>query len=370
MVAFQQGAHKPSPPKSGRRKGQPRQGRSPAQSDDLRATQTALLSHGRSTGGGTARPVPLVARESLAELNFAPREVQKPKDQKDWNKWELRRLDSWQPSGPDPNKVKDPQGKGVFSAFDPKGGAARETGAAMPGARDTWKPALGRRSETIHAAESGGWSPNRHYPEGLHQLKGAARAPHPFNMTTEYLDADRDEPDIQERKKAEGRLNALRMLRTKMETSFRLHGREITDVASMFEAMDADGSGGLDYAEFKEGLKALDIALGPKQMASLLEALDADGDGEITIREFLEQCDDAYRADGALGELDQEAHDRAGVEVPAAKKKTKLLPNPSVFGETMNLTMAQDISLKNRHHTAGGATRFRLAAKVPAPRSI
>ena len=29
----------------------------------------------------------------------------------------------------------------------------------------------------------------------------------------------------------------------------------------------------------------------------------------------------------------------------------------------MNLTMAQDLSLKNRHHTGGGATRFRMAAK-------
>ena len=30
------------------------------------------------------------------------------------------------------------------------------------------------------------------------------------------------------------------------------------------------------------------------------------GDGEISIKEFLAQCDDEYREDGALGEMDEE----------------------------------------------------------------
>ena len=327
----------PSPPKSGRRQGQRRQNSTKEEllaSSGATAAREELLGHGPATGD---HPVPQMAQQSLAELNSSKPQAKKPKDQKDWNKWDLRVAGHWEPSGPDPNKVKDPTGlHPVFSAFDLQGGAARETGISMPGARDTWKPALGRRAETIHAAESGGWSPNRHYPEGLHQLAGAARAPHPFNMTTEYVDDTRDEPDIAERKKAESRLNALRMLRRKMETNFRLHGRVINDIASMFEAMDADGSGGLDYVEFKEGLRALDIALGPKQMAALIEALDGDGDGEITINEFLEQCDDSYRVDGALGELDKEAHERGGHEAPVVKKKAKSTP-PSTSHHQLEL---------------------------------
>eukprot|EP01043_Picozoa_sp_COSAG02_P054700 COSAG02_NODE_6234_length_3707_cov_3.105044_1_plen_475_part_00 len=349
MVTF-----KPSPPTSGRRAKR----QSPTR-DEFHAKPESLLMHGRAAAD---RPVPPLAEGSMQELKWKAQPQQDPSKGSGNGaiaKWELRKLDTWNPSGPDPNKTKDPTGKGTFSAFDPKGGAGRETGMALPGARDTWRPTHGRRAAAPpqQAAEQPVWSPNSFFPEGLHELKGATRPPHPFNLTTDYGDALVQQPSAEERRKRESQLNALRVLRTKIEQSCRMNGRTITDVESMFDAMDKDGSGGMDYAEFTQGLKALGIVFGPKQLDAVLEALDANGDGQVTISEFVAQCDDRYRDDGALGELDAEMHERAGGL--KAKKKAK----SNVFGETMNLTLAADIALRNRYTKAGGASRFRLAAK-------
>ena len=358
MVTF-----KPSPPKSGRRAK-----RQLPTHDELYVNSDDLLMHGRAAAD---RPVPPLAESSMQELKWRGQAKQghsKSSGNPAIVQWELRKLDTWNPSGPDPNKTKDPTGKGVFSAFDPKGGAARETGLALPGARDTWRPAHGRRAAEPpqRAAEQPVWSPNRFFPEGLHQLKGAARPPHPFNLTTDYADALTQQPSAEGRRKHESQLNALRMLRTKIDQSCRMNGRTITDVASMFEAMDADGSGAIDYDEFIHGLKTLGIVFGPKQLGAVLEALDANGDGQVTITEFLAQCDDTYRGD-ALGELDAEMHARTG----GASKPMKMAKS-NVFGQTMALTLAAEVALRNRYTKAGGASRFRLASKqeVPSPATI
>eukprot|EP01043_Picozoa_sp_COSAG02_P068597 COSAG02_NODE_11447_length_1722_cov_1.818238_1_plen_343_part_10 len=343
MVTF-----KPSPPKSGRRAKRAKR-QSPVH-EELQANSENLLMHGRAAAD---RPVPPLAEGSMQELKWRGQAKQghsKSSGNAAIVQWELRKLDTWNPSGPDPNKTKDPQGKGVFSAFDPKGGAARETGMALPGARDTWRPAHGRRAAEPPQRVAGqpGWSPNRFFPEGLHELKGAARPPHPFNLTTDYTDALAQQPSVEERRKRESQLNALRVLRTKMDQSCRMSGRTITDVAGMFEAMDADGSGAIDYDEFTQGLKTLGIVFGPKQLGAVLEALDANGDGQITISEFLAQCDDTYRSD-ALGELDAEMHARTG----GASKPMKKMAKSNVFGETMALTLAADVALRNRYTKAG-----------------
>ena len=351
---------KPSPPKAGRRAKR----QSPLQ-DALTTHSEDLLMHGR---GGTDQPVPPLASDAMKEIRWKGQPEQgqaKGGGKPAFEQWELGKLGSWHPSGPDPNKSKDPTGKGVFSAFDPKGGAGRETGMALPGARDTWRPAHGRRADApAQVPEGPVWSPPRHAPEGLHALKGAKRAPHPFNLTTDYSDALKEQPSLDERRKRESQLNALRVLRSKMQQSCRMYGRTINDVETMFQAMDTDGSGAIDYDEFTKGLRALDVVFGQKQLAAVLEALDANGDGKVTIIEFLEKCDDNFRG-SALGELDAEMHARLGTSAPKAAKKANMTAYGTaggVFGMTMNLTLAADIALRNRHTKAGGASRFRLEA--------
>lgn len=83
------------------------------------------------------------------------------------------------------------------------------------------------------------------------------------------------------------------------------------------------------------------------------------GDGEISIKEFLAQCDDEYREDGALGEMDEESKARQASLSPKKDKAAR----KNVFGQTMNLTIAADQALYNRHTRAKGAQPFKLAAK-------
>ena len=83
------------------------------------------------------------------------------------------------------------------------------------------------------------------------------------------------------------------------------------------------------------------------------------GDGEISIKEFLAQCDDEYREDGALGEMDEESKARQASLSPKKEKAAR----KNVFGQTMNLTIAADQALYNRHTRAKGAQPFKLAAK-------
>ena len=67
-------------------------------------------------------------------------------------------------------------------------------------------------------------------------------------------------------------------------------GHGITDTKKLFEAMDRDGDGTLDYEEFETALERLGVAgLSDEQVGVLLGALDRDGSGEIEYGEFVQQ---------------------------------------------------------------------------------
>jgi hypothetical protein len=50
--------------------------------------------------------------------------------------------------------------------------------------------------------------------------------------------------------------------------------------------MDTDGNGELDRAEFRDGLKRMDLGINSTQFVDMLKAFDADGSGDIDYREF------------------------------------------------------------------------------------
>lgn len=84
----------------------------------------------------------------------------------------------------------------------------------------------------------------------------------------------------------------------------RLFGRALTDVLSVFEAMDKDKSGALSREEFERACKRLGFGLSAKQFDFLMEYLDADGDGMVSWAEFrdalsITQIDDILTQMGA-----------------------------------------------------------------------
>jgi Ca2+-binding EF-hand superfamily protein len=67
-----------------------------------------------------------------------------------------------------------------------------------------------------------------------------------------------------------------------------LQERNVT-MEQAFLALDADGSGSVSHKEFREGLRALGIALPHAQMKELLMIFDEDNDGEIDYQEFMRE---------------------------------------------------------------------------------
>ena len=60
----------------------------------------------------------------------------------------------------------------------------------------------------------------------------------------------------------------------------------VDDVEDIFKALDVDGSGSLDRAEFSKGLVKVGILLKPSEMKLLLEAVDCDKSGDISLQEL------------------------------------------------------------------------------------
>ena len=73
-------------------------------------------------------------------------------------------------------------------------------------------------------------------------------------------------------------------------------GRHPEDMRATFEMMDTDGSGSMDFKEFRDAMRMLEIGMSNERLAVLWRILDADHSGEIDVMEFLELVyrDDPY----------------------------------------------------------------------------
>ena len=59
-----------------------------------------------------------------------------------------------------------------------------------------------------------------------------------------------------------------------------------TQIREVFEAFDADGSGGISSSEFKSVLTRLGIKATDQEIKALVELCDTDGSGVIEYNEF------------------------------------------------------------------------------------
>lgn len=75
---------------------------------------------------------------------------------------------------------------------------------------------------------------------------------------------------------------------TKLRPYLTMPQQEIDRIRSHFDAFDADGSGSIDAAEFRQMLfVSLDLALSKKETRAAMRKIDSDGSGEISFDEFL-----------------------------------------------------------------------------------
>ena len=86
---------------------------------------------------------------------------------------------------------------------------------------------------------------------------------------------------------------ALGVLRQMIKGNRLLFGKEISDPADLFHAIDTDRSGVVDKSEFEKALSRLGLGLSPDQLNDLWNGLDLDGSGSINYTELLSELSSA-----------------------------------------------------------------------------
>jgi len=73
---------------------------------------------------------------------------------------------------------------------------------------------------------------------------------------------------------------------SKLKASFEMGFQQISSMDDFFDAIDRDGSGGVDRAEFEIALRKLGLDLDSHHIDALMKALDDNGSGQINKKEF------------------------------------------------------------------------------------
>ena len=84
--------------------------------------------------------------------------------------------------------------------------------------------------------------------------------------------------DVIETKEEENKLAMFEALKEKIKKG--------ADVEQIFDMLDADGSGAMDFEEFQEALKFYDIKLTVERQRQIFSQYDANGNGTFNVREF------------------------------------------------------------------------------------
>ena len=107
--------------------------------------------------------------------------------------------------------------------------------------------------------------------------------PESGSLDTSLTEAPPDPPAAMPRWEA----YAVQQLRAAMASERTLYGARVCSPADFFKAVDRDGSGAVDAAEFQTALERLDVALTAEQLQVLFETMDADHSGQLSYGELL-----------------------------------------------------------------------------------
>ena len=75
--------------------------------------------------------------------------------------------------------------------------------------------------------------------------------------------------------------NVFRIIAEQLRGHRTLYGHVMSEPADLFRLIDKDGSESLDYNEFKEALRRMDIGLTLRQIREIVAAVDTDANGTI-----------------------------------------------------------------------------------------
>jgi hypothetical protein len=146
---------------------------------------------------------------------------------------------------------------------------------------------------------------NKRLPDGWVTIRSVDGGCHFYNVETKESVAEEPDP------------NDLYFLPTELAVKFTQEQRE--EMLECFLDYDEDRGGSLDEEELREVLDDLELKLPEKKLKKLFEELDADGSGELEYREFVQLCWMVQK--GAEGLVRRAKHLSRGIlNTPALRK--------------------------------------------------
>ena len=108
---------------------------------------------------------------------------------------------------------------------------------------------------------------------------------------------------------------------SKLKASFEMGFKQISSMDDFFDAIDCDGSGGVDRAELEMALRKLGLDLNSDHIDALMQALDDNGSGQINRQEFTKTLEWAFQGQKLPWQVQLEhRHRLSGISSKVPKK--------------------------------------------------